>query len=72
MRPNGLRVCKACLDVDQPQLQLGRVMVNDPIALYDPRPDIDYLTSTSYFGWAPIGNPINQIKCQLGQITVLV
>lgn len=34
-----LRVCSGCLDVDHPQLMLGRVPINDPIALRDPRPD---------------------------------
>ncbi len=37
-----LRVCPECLDVDHPQLMLGRVPINDPIALRDPRPPLDY------------------------------
>lgn len=37
-----LRVCPGCLDVDHPQLMLGRVPINDPIALRDPRPPLDY------------------------------
>lgn len=57
-RLDGLRVCPDCLDVDQPQLQLGQVSVYDPQALQDPRPDLDKLPSTTYFGWAPVGNPI--------------
>ncbi|MEY2909080.1 MAG: hypothetical protein RLZZ602_1603 [Pseudomonadota bacterium] len=36
---SGLRVCKSCLDVDHPQLQLGKYPVEDPQALRDPRPD---------------------------------
>lgn len=70
-RPNGLRVCDECLDKDHPQLQLGRVSLNDPISLFDPRPDIDRTTSTSYFGWNPIGNPITgEIQGLLGSLTV--
>lgn len=70
-RPNGLRVCRDCLDKDNPQLQLGRVSLVDPISLFDPRPDIDKLPSTSYFGWQPIGNPITgTIQCQTGFLTV--
>jgi hypothetical protein len=72
-RPNGLKVCPTCFDIDQPQLQLGRIRVNDPQSLRDPRPDIDYVTSTSYFGWQPVGNPItNTIFCQLGAVTITV
>jgi hypothetical protein len=71
-RPNGLLVCSSCLDVDHPQLQLGRVSSYDPQSLIDPRPDLNRPPSTSYFGWAPIGNPITNIQCQVGNITVLV
>jgi hypothetical protein len=72
-RPNGLKVCRDCLDVDQPQLQLGRIRVNDPQSLQDPRPDIDFTTSTSYFGWQPVGNPItNTIFCDIGSVLVTV
>lgn len=38
-RPNGLRVCRSCLDEDHPQLQLGRHKIQDPQALRFPRPD---------------------------------
>lgn len=38
-RPNGLRVCRSCLDKDHPQLQLGRHKIQDPQALRFPRPD---------------------------------
>jgi hypothetical protein len=71
-RPNGLLVCSTCLDVDNPQLQLGRVKVDDPQSLLDPRPDVGVQGSTSYFGWAPIGSPLNNIQCVVGNITVLV
>jgi hypothetical protein len=37
-----IRVCSECLDVDHPQLMLGRIPINDPIALRDPRPPLDY------------------------------
>jgi hypothetical protein len=42
------------LDVDQPQLQLGKYPVRDPIALRDPRPDTSQLESRALFGWTPI------------------
>ena len=69
-RPTGLLVCLDCLDIDNPQLQLGRYPIDDPQSLRDPRPDIDKLSSTSYFGWDPIGSPLNNIVCALGTITV--
>lgn len=69
-RPNGLRVCSVCLDVDNPQLQLGRMKVDDPQSLLDPRPDTGKLGSTGLFGWLPVGNPLTNIQCQVGTITV--
>lgn len=71
-RRNGLRVCGWCLDKDQPQLQLGRTPIDDPQALFDPRPDIDKLGSTQLFGWKPVGNPLtNTITVELGMVTVV-
>lgn len=72
-RKNGLRVCSACLDVDNPQLQLGRMgPIYDPQSLADPRPDTGIPSSTSYFGWHPVGSPLTNIQCQLGNLTVVV
>lgn len=71
-RPNGLRVCATCLDVDNPQLQLGRVSTYDPQSLIDPRPDISRPGSVGLFGWFPVGNPLTNIQCQVGTLTVLV
>jgi hypothetical protein len=53
-RPIDLRVCPSCLDVDQPQLQLGKYPVLDPIALRNPRPDTSQNVSRALFGWTPI------------------
>lgn len=71
-RPNGLLVCSVCLDVDNPQLQLGRTPVFDPQSLLDPRPDTGLQGSTTYFGWMPIGSPIVYITCSVGNLTVVV
>jgi len=54
-RPNGLRVCPACLDPNHPQLQLGRFRVYDPQTLRDPRSDTSKTGSQSLFGWNPVG-----------------
>ncbi len=71
-RLNGLRVCSVCLDVDNPQLQLGRDQTPDPQSLLDPRPDTGVPGSTGLFGWMPISNPLTNIQCQVGNITVVV
>jgi hypothetical protein len=40
-----LKVCEECWDPDQPQLQLGMYPVNDPQAVYQPRPDTTYVAA---------------------------
>ena len=40
LQNTSIRVCPECFDPDQPQLQLGRYVFNDPQALRNPRPDI--------------------------------
>ena len=40
-----LKVCPECWDPDQPQLQLGMYPVVDPQAVYQPRPDLTYVTA---------------------------
>jgi hypothetical protein len=63
-----LKVCDACWDPDQPQLQLGMYPVYDPQALYQPRPDTTYVTAglntagnltggsrDIQWGWNPVG-----------------
>lgn len=67
-----LKVCDACWDPDQPQLQLGMYPVYDPQALYQPRPDTTYVTSgvnvngnlsggsrDIQWGWNPVGGASN-------------
>ena len=67
-----LKVCDACWDPDQPQLQLGMYPVNDPQALYQPRPDTTYVTAglnaagnltggsrDIQWGWNPVGGSRN-------------
>jgi len=71
-RPTGLLVCDVCNDVDSPQLQLGREKIFDPQSLLNPRPDTGVPGSTGLFGWLPVGNPLTNIQCQVGNITVVV
>jgi hypothetical protein len=44
-KPFKVKVCPACWDPDQPQLQLGMYPVNDPQAVREPRPDVSYIVS---------------------------
>jgi len=50
---SGLWVCDECLDEDHPQLQVGRIRVNDPQGLENPRSE-SYSISRGFFGWRPV------------------
>ncbi|MCG3773068.1 MAG: hypothetical protein JW384_04298 [Nitrosomonadaceae bacterium] len=71
-RDTNLLVCDSCLDEDQPQLQVGRIPVNDPQALYNPRPDIAQQASRNLFGWNPVGNNAIMLQGQIGSVTVVI
>ena len=57
----GYKVCSECLDVDQPQLQLGKYSSDDPQALLDPRPDRGLAASRRFFAFNPIGGGITEL-----------
>ena len=67
-RPTKILVCDGCLDEDHPQYQLGKVPINDPIALRDARPDTD--PGRGLFGWNPIGNPAQCLTASVGVVKV--
>jgi hypothetical protein len=69
-RPTGFLVCADCWDLDQPQLQLGKVPINDPQALRNPRVDTNLIQSRELWGWAPVGNDSTDITCQDGVVSV--
>ena len=49
-------VCPTCWEPDQPQLQLGMYVIEDPQALRNPRPDNSYAESREIqWGWNPVG-----------------
>ena len=51
-----IMVCPTCWEPDQPQLQLGMYVIEDPQALRNPRPDNSYEESrNTQWGWAPVG-----------------
>lgn len=50
-----LMVCPDCMDVDHPQLRLGRFPVYDPQALRNARPDLSLVASRDIlWGWNPL------------------
>ncbi|MFB1501904.1 hypothetical protein [Thiocapsa sp. N5-Cardenillas] len=68
-KKTGFRVGKDIVDPDQPQNFLGRVKINDPQALQDPRPD--YAPGNGLFGWNPVWNPIQDMVSSVGTVTVV-
>jgi hypothetical protein len=58
-------VCDECFDVDHPQWRVGRVRVDDPQSLRDPKPE-PYEISRGMFGWNPAG-PVS-ITIQIGTV----
>jgi len=68
-KKTGFRVGKDIVDPDQPQNFLGRVKINDPQALQDPRPD--YAPGNGLFGWNPVWNPLQDMVSSVGTVTVV-
>lgn len=66
----GFRVGRDVADPDQPQNFLGKVKINDPQSLYDPRPDTSMLQANALWGWNPIWNPAQYIQSAVGTVTV--
>ena len=64
----GFRVGRDIADPDQPQNFLGRVKINDPQALQNPRPD--YAPGDGLFGWNPVWNPIQDMVGSVGTVVV--
>lgn len=69
-RATNIKNCIYCLDKDQPQYFLGRVPINDPQALRNPRPDTAQVVSRELWGWDPVGNPAVYATGQLGVIGI--
>ena len=74
-RPTGFLVGKDVVDKDQPQLQLGKVKVDDPKAIRNPRPD------RGLFAFDPVGGGVTafgsrtvglDIEAQSGKVTVVI
>jgi hypothetical protein len=66
----GFRVGRDVADPDQPQNFLGKVKINDPQSLYDPRPDTAQAEANALWGWNPIWNPAQYMQSAVGTVTV--
>lgn len=71
-RATNVKNCPYCLDKDHPQYFVGRVPVNDPIALLNPRPDNAQVVSRELWGWNPVGNPAVYGTGQVGVIKLVL
>lgn len=75
----GKRVCPECRDGDHPQLQVGRLNMDDPQALRNARPE-NYTSSRSIqWGWMPVGGGTGELtpntliaQGAVGDVTVTV
>ena len=68
----GFLVGRDVADPDQPQNFLGRIKVNDPQSLRNPRPDTSLLQSRELFGFNPVWNPAQYMVASVGRVTVSV
>ena len=77
----GFLVGKDVVDKDQPQLQLGKVKVDDPKAIRNPRPDRGLEQSRALFAFDPVGGGVTafgsrtvglDIEAQSGKVTVVI
>lgn len=68
----GFRVGKDVVDPDQPQNFLGRVKINDPQSLRNPRPDTSLIESRQLWGWNPVGNSAQYMIGSVGRVTVTI
>ena len=71
-RATNIKNCPYCLDKDHPQYFVGRVPVNDPQALLNPRPDTSQVESRELWGWNPVGNPAVYGTGQVGVIKLML
>jgi len=68
----GFLVGRDIVDPDQPQNFLGRIKINDPQSLRNPRPDTALLASRGIFGFNPVGNPAVIATGSVGRVSVSI
>ena len=68
----GFLVGRDVVDPDQPQNFLGRIKINDPQSLRNPRPDTSLLESRELFGWNTVWNSAQYMVASVGKVTVSI
>ena len=68
----GFLVGRDVADPDQPQNFLGRLKINDPQSLRDPRPDRALLESRALYGFNPVGNQGTLMTASVGRVSVTI
>ena len=68
----GFLVGRDVVDPDQPQNFLGRIKINDPQSLRNPRPDTALLASRAIVGFNPVGNPAVIATGSVGRVSVSI
>lgn len=66
----GSKIGRDVVDPDQPQNFLGKVKINDPQSLYQPRPDNALFEANALWGWNPIWNSAQYMVGSVGMVTV--
>ena len=69
-RPTGFLVGRDVVDPDQPQLQLGKLKLDDPRALRNPRPDRGLDDSRILSSFDPVGQVGLGMRGDVGIVTV--
>ena len=66
----GFLVGRDVVDPDQPQNFLGRIKINDPQSLRNPRPDTSLQVSRGLFGFNPVWNDAQFMTAQAGSVNI--
>ena len=66
----GFLVGRDVVDPDQPQNFLGRVKINDPQSLRNPRPDRSLIESRALYGFDPVGSQGTLMTASVGRVSV--
>lgn len=66
----GFLVGRDVVDPDQPQNFLGRIKINDPQSLRNPRPDTSLEESRGLFGFNPVWNDLQFMQSEVGTVTI--
>lgn len=67
----GFLVGRDVVDPDQPQNFLGRLKINDPQSLRNPRPDTSLIESRALYGFDPVGNDAVFMTASVGRVSVI-